>query len=519
MELIEKSPNIKEQPAISLLGKEWERQWEAGANPELQALRAQQYVREMLRKQASGVNQVPTDSSAGYYQIPISKPDQRGTPIKTIMDPKRDYYKQDPPITKEEDKPKEPYFQDGPGDRGHNQTGRDVPFAWESWGGLKPGAGLVANSYDKGILGSFKDIYNNAKIGFKGVGFFNSPLDDPGWKAVMAANNVTDKQLAGYFSNPGQAVPGKFADAMKAHNYIGLTAMDTISKELAKNSAFKDFSTFDKETGLYGFDRASYMGSLAANKDLTGYMQSITSINNARMTETMYGIAALNSDTFKGTPFAAVTACNLTPSFAYDIISAFSPYADKEMSFAKSPQFANKLEKMSLLERMHFVDYLKDNPTAAKELHDKSSRLGSLTAELFGKLQALAADSKADVGKAQATSREERAAAATSAAKQSLGLKEEQGFMDATKTKDINEIVDTIAKAYDNIEVPTAKTDEEKKAAEVTPEVTPEVTSEVTSEKTSEKTSEETSDFGSPNSPNTESVAGPGGDKDEYGEV
>lgn len=319
----------------------------------------QKYISDGLK---TGANTAAYNS----IQLPPAQTPYPFKPIPTILDPNwLDRYKK-PEEEKPEPKPA-PVDDDLGGSAPYE---RDLPFAWEDWGPLQRGTGMTPNG--EGFFGGFKSAINNAKIGLATKpNFFGHPIDDPGWQAVMDANNMPRDVMESYFSMPGEPRAMTYQEVMKQDYYAGMPALDEFSRSATSKEIARNATHFDSTTGNYSFDRASYMGELArTNPDAA---RSVVSVNNARATETMLGAMALNAPGVKNTPFATVEAYQAMPSYAYDVINAFTRARPeiKVEDFTKDVRHAQIMEDLTYDQLLQYVRELSANPEFAKKEVDK----------------------------------------------------------------------------------------------------------------------------------------------------
>ena len=309
---------------------------------------------------------------------------------------------------------------------------------------MKPGVGMT--NPKTGLMDGFKSAIGNAKIGLTGnLGLFNSPLDDPGWQSVMEANNMDMDTMKGYFSMPGQPMAANYQEAMKQHSYMGMPQMekfDTQVKDIAKG-----YASF--ANGMHSFDRTGFMSALAnVNPD---YAKSIVSVNNARMTETMYGAMALNNPGVKGTAFSSITAFQAMPSYAYDTLNALTSAGLKLDDLKASSQFSQKINSMKPTELFQYVTALKDSPQLAAREAERISSMKTAVEQI----------ANGGVSNLDPALSEFKGAAVSEVAKGKLGLDPTKSFSDQININDsavVGNVIEKLDSAITGKEPPSEKT-------------------------------------------------------------
>lgn len=394
----------------------------------------QRYIQESL----SGAS---TDSSASsIINLPPAQKPYPFKPISTILDP-WNRYRPVKPVGPIDDTPKK---EPDPIEGGDGIHTRDVPYAWEDWANVNHGVGM--KNPKTGFMDGFKSAIGNAKIGLTGnLGLFNSPLDDPGWQSVMEANNMDMDTMKGYFSMPGQPMAANYQEAMKQHSYMGMPQMekfDTQVKDIAKG-----YTSF--ANGTHSFDRTGFMSALAnVNPD---YAKSIVSVNNARMTETMYGAMALNNPGVKGTAFSSITAFQAMPSYAYDTLNALTSAGLKLDDLKASSQFSKKMNSMKPIELFQYVTALKDSPQLAAREVERISSMKTAVEQI----------SKGGVSNLDPALSEFKGAAVSEVAKGKLGLDPTKDFTSAIESglKTTQDVIDALHSTVTDKEPPSEKTE------------------------------------------------------------
>jgi len=264
---------------------------------------------------------------------------------------------------------------DGPEGGAFEKAERDIPYGYESWNGVP--AGMLSGTYDpsKGVIGglnsAFQSAIANAKTyagspfgqnmfggflaGMTGTpmgvaagvaSMFQSPLDDPAIKGVIAA---TDKKYGTSLTKDIMAdftgISGKYSTGFK--DVMGLNAAKEIStKSLSGLSV-------DPATGkVIGLDRLdpATRNQLAFNNITHAY-------------ETVYGRAAL-ATSFSGTALAKSTLAQVQPYTAFDAISGLTR-AGVDLSALNNHAFVSSTMVTPKTVKQTFESMMPGNPLAA----------------------------------------------------------------------------------------------------------------------------------------------------------